>query len=105
MVWNTKPGKREILLSNDTSSQTFILSGSPHESQRSNLPRVSLGSSGVTDSMVIDRIHKAKVAEFQLRALRVSVDLVVIFGDLGIVTCHANLVRADFASSEARGLM
>ncbi len=73
MVWNTKPGKSEILLSNNTSSQTFILAGKPlTKGKEITYLGVSLGSSGVTDSMMLDRIHKAKVAVFQLRALGVS---------------------------------
>ncbi len=58
MVWNTKPGKSRVLLSTDTSSQRFILAGKPLTKVKEiTYLGVPLSSSGVSDSMMMDRIH------------------------------------------------
>ncbi len=60
-----KAWKSEILLSTDTSSQTFVLAGKHLTNVKEvTYLGVSLGSSGVTGSMMIDRMHKAKLAVF-----------------------------------------
>ncbi len=60
MIRNSKHGKSEVLLSNDRSSQRLILVGKHlTKVKRKSLSRGVPEASGVTDSMTMDRIHKA----------------------------------------------
>ncbi len=73
MKWNTKVGKSEVLESSETVSRQFLLSGKPlSKVKEATYLGVALSDSGVTDTKMLDRIRKAKIAVHQLKPLGLS---------------------------------
>ncbi len=61
MIWNTKRGKSEILLSDDTENHSFHLAGKA----LSMVPEVtylgiSVSQAGVSDTKLLDHVKKGK---------------------------------------------
>ncbi len=70
MTWNTKPGKSEVLEAVETRSSTFALAGQPlGKAEEVEYLGVSMNASGVTESKLLDRIRKAKIAVVPTKGL------------------------------------
>lgn len=77
MTWNTNAGKSEVLLSADTRSATFKLSGKTLTKVKEvSYMGISLSSQGVTETRMLERIRNAKFAVYQLRPLGVSMRVI-----------------------------
>lgn len=73
MAWNVNPGKCEALESEEIKNQTSVLSGKYlWKTSKVTYLRVSVSTKGLTDSKILDRAHKAKIAVHQVRPLGVS---------------------------------
>ncbi len=73
MTWNTKPDTSQVLEAVERRSATFTLAGQPlGKAEEVEYLAVSMNASGVTESKILDRIRKDKIAVYQLRALGVS---------------------------------
>ncbi len=70
---DTRKGKSEVLESEETSAQTFVLAGKPlfQVAEAANLV-ISLGLSGTMDKNTIKRITSANEATHQLKSLEES---------------------------------
>ncbi len=69
MRWNTKRGKSEILMPDETKTNSFRLAGKTLSTvSEVTYLRISLSQSGLTDAKLLGR-KKAKIAVYQLRKL------------------------------------
>ncbi len=72
MTWNTRRGKSEILESAETRGYAFKLAlRELNQVKEVTYLGVSVSEEGVTDSKMLERIHNARIAIYQLRALGV----------------------------------
>ncbi len=67
------PGKSEVLLTQETEKGHFRVAGKPLNKVRE-VPYlgITLNGTGVTETKMIYRINKAKIAVYQLKALGLS---------------------------------
>ncbi len=71
--WNTKPGKSEVRLTQETEQWPFKLAGKAlNKVQEVPYLGITPNGTGVTETKMMDRINKAKIAVYQFKALGLS---------------------------------